>query len=133
MPTEDSPRLTAKHWQDCTDVYDFLDQIRLRPGMWIPGGSLLHLQSLLTGYRVALGVHGIEEPFAFWPQDDFNRWLQEQRGLAGSLTWAAEIELSTPVGSTPVEEFFRLLDDFRRENARDLTPDATTNRRPGNE
>lgn len=33
MPTEDSPRLTAKHWQDCTDVYDFLDQIRLRPGM----------------------------------------------------------------------------------------------------
>ena len=37
----------------------------------------MHLQSLLTGYPAALGVHGIEEPFAFWPEDDFNRWLQE--------------------------------------------------------
>ncbi|WP_328696628.1 hypothetical protein [Streptomyces sp. NBC_00342] len=91
------------------------------------------MQSLLTGYRVALGVHGIEEPFAFWPEDDFNRWLQVRRGIAVPFTWAAEVERSTPVGSTPVEEFFRLLDDFRREDARDLTPDATTNRRPGNE
>ncbi|MFJ3713754.1 barstar family protein [Streptomyces sp. NBC_01267] len=131
MPTEDSPRLTAKHWQDCTDVYDFLDQIRLRPGMWVPGSSLPHLQSLLTGYRAALGVHGIEEPFAFWPEDDFNRWLQEQRDIAGSLTWAAEIERNTPIGSTPVEEFFRLLDAYRSESAQNSAPGAASTRFPG--
>ncbi|MGW6602232.1 hypothetical protein [Streptomyces sp. NPDC055036] len=103
-------------------MYDFLDQIRLRPGMWVPGGSLLHLQSLLAGYRAALGVHGIEEPFALWPEDDFNRWLQEQRGIASSLTWAAEIKRNTPVGSTPVEEFFRLLDAYWGESSQNSTP-----------
>lgn len=131
MPTEDSPDLTAKHWQDCTDVYEFLDQIRLRPGMWLPGGSLQHLQSMLTGYRVALGVHSIDEPWAFWPEDDFSRWLCEYRGIASSLTWAAEIERNTPDGSTPVEEFFRLLDVYRSDAAQNPEPTATTTRLPG--
>ncbi|MER5550246.1 barstar family protein [Streptomyces sp. NPDC002793] len=131
MPTEDSAPPNARHWQDCTDVYDLLEQIRLRPSTWVPGGSLLHLQSLLTGYRAALGVHGVEEPFAFWPEDDFNRWLHERRGITGSHTWAAEIERNTPVGSTPVEEFFRLLDAYRSERAQDSAPGATSTRFPG--
>ncbi|MFI8423692.1 hypothetical protein [Streptomyces sp. NPDC085479] len=117
MSTEDLPAPTAKHWQDCTYVYDFLDQIRLRPGMWLPGGSLQHLQSMLAGYRVALGVHSADEPWPFWPEDDFSRWLGEHRGITGSLTWAAEIERNTPAGSTPVEEFFRLLDTYRSDAA----------------
>ncbi|MET9116030.1 barstar family protein [Streptomyces longwoodensis] len=131
MPTEDSPDLTAKHWQDCTDVYEFLDQIRLRPGMWLPGGSLQHLQSMLTGYRVALGVHSIDESWAFWPEGDFSRWLCEYRGIASSLTWAAKIERNTPDGSTPVEEFFRLLDVYRSDAAQNPEPTATTTRLPG--
>ncbi|QXE36412.1 barstar family protein [Streptomyces sp. GMY02] len=131
MPTDDSPQSTAKHWQDCTDVYDFLEQIRLRPGMWLPGGSLQHLQSMLTGYRVALGVHSIDEPWAFWPEDDFSRWLCEYRGIAGSLTWAAEIERNTPDGSIPVEEFFRLLNAYRSDAAQNPEPTATTTRLPG--
>lgn len=131
MSTEDLPALTAKCWQDCTDVYDFLDQIRLRPGMWLPGGSLQHLQSMLIGYRVALGVHSIDEPWAFWPEDDFNRWLREHRGIDSSLTWAAEIERNTPDGSTPLEEFFRLLDAYRSDAAQNPEPTDTTTRLPG--
>ncbi|MBQ0997512.1 barstar family protein [Streptomyces sp. RK62] len=131
MPTEDMPGPTAKHWQDCTDVYSFLDQIRLRPGMWLPGGSLQHLQSMLTGYRVALGLHGVDEPWAIWPEEDFSRWLHENRGIDSSLTWAAEIERSTPDGSTPVEEFFRLLDAYRRYAAQNPEPIDTTTRLPG--
>ncbi|MGW2478121.1 barstar family protein [Streptomyces sp. NPDC001665] len=131
MPTEDSPDLAAKHWQECTDVYDFLDQIRLRPGMWLPSGSLHDLQSILTGYRVALGVHSIDEPWAFWPEEDFSRWLREHRGIASSLTWAAEIERNTPDGSTPVDEFFRLLDAYRSDAAQNPAPTATATRLPG--
>ncbi|WP_079193545.1 barstar family protein [Streptomyces sp. CB02488] len=131
MATEDSSGPTPGHWQDCSDVYDFLDQIRLRPGMWLPGGSLPHLRSLLTGYRAALAVHGVEEDFAFWPEDDFNRWFQERRGIAGSLSWAVEIELGTPEGSTPVEEFFRLLDAYRSESAQEPARVAPSKRLPG--
>ncbi|MFE2644456.1 barstar family protein [Streptomyces nigra] len=112
-------------------MYDFLDQIRLRPGMWLPGGSLQHLQSMLTGYRVALGLHGVDEPWAIWPEEDFSRWLHENRGIDSSLTWAAEIERSTPDGSTPVEEFFRLLGAYRSDAAQNPEPIDTTTRLPG--
>ncbi|MEV6727066.1 hypothetical protein AB0M94_39870 [Streptomyces xanthochromogenes] len=110
MPTEDTPRF--QRWQDCTNVYGFLAQVRLRPGMWLPGGSLLHLQSLLVGYRVALSIHSIDEPFAFWPEEHFTQWLSEHHGMSSSVGWATEIERNTPDGSPPIEEFFRLLDAF---------------------
>ncbi|MFE7119980.1 barstar family protein [Streptomyces sp. NPDC057654] len=117
MPTEDTPQIPVKHWQDCTDVYDFLEQIRLRPGMWLPGNSLRRLEAILTGYRVALGVHAIDESSDGWPEEAFTRWLHQRCGTPTSLGWAAAIEHSTPPGSTPVNEFFQLLDAFRRESA----------------
>ncbi len=98
-------------------MYDFLEQIRLRPGMWLPGGSLQHLQSILIGYRVALGGHGIDEPFAFWPGETFTQWLSEHHGMSSSHGWAAVIERQTPAGSTPVDEFFRLLTQFRHSRS----------------
>ncbi|MFE5491813.1 barstar family protein [Streptomyces virginiae] len=131
MPTDDDPQSTVKHWQDCTDVYDLLEQIRLRPGMWLPDGSLLHLQSILIGYQAALGVHSIGEPFDFWPDGHFTQWLREHHGISSSLGWAAEIERNTPDGSTPVEEFFRLLGDYRRQAAWKPTPDTSMSRFPG--
>ncbi|MGW4699795.1 barstar family protein [Streptomyces sp. NPDC004285] len=117
MPTEDSPDLTAKHWQDCTGVYEFLDRIRLRPGAWLSGGSLRDLQSMLIGYQAALGVHSIDEPCDFWHGGAFSQWLGARLGGTSPLGWAAGIERNTPAGSTPVEEFFRLLDAYRSEAA----------------
>ncbi|MFZ3470868.1 barstar family protein [Streptomyces sp. 4.24] len=131
MPIEDRPQNTVKHWQDCTDVYDFLEQIRLRPGMWLPGHSLRHLEALLTGYRVALGVHAIDEPFDFWPEERFTTWLHESRGTSSSLGWAAEIERTTPPDSTPIEEFFRLLDEYRHPADSKTTPSISTSGFPG--
>ncbi len=131
MPTDETPQSTTKHWEDCTDVYDFLEQIRLRPGRWLPDGSLRHLEALLTGYRVALGVHAIDEPFDFWPQGRFTQWLHESRGTSSALGWAAEIERTTPADSTPVEEFFRLLDDYRRHAALKPTPNISKAGFPG--
>ncbi|MGW2251990.1 hypothetical protein ACWCXH_17575 [Kitasatospora sp. NPDC001660] len=115
MPTGDRARNNAKHWAECADVYDFLEQVRLRPGMWLPGGSLRHLEAMLIGYRVALGVHSVDEPFDFWPEDSFKAWLWQHLGRHSALGWAAEIERETPKTSTPVAEFFRLLDAFRAE------------------
>ncbi|MFI6148969.1 hypothetical protein [Streptomyces sp. NPDC051109] len=131
MPTEDSLQSTVKHWQECTDVYDLLEQIRLRPGMWLPGGSLIQLESILVGYRVALGVHSIDEPFAFWPEDHFTQWLHERHGMSSSLGWAAEIERTTPPDSPPVEAFFRLLDQYRVEQPRRSFRPQVSSEHPG--
>lgn len=131
MPTQNRPQHTVTHWQECADVFDFLEQIRLRPGMWLPGGSLQHLQSILIGYRVALGVHAIDEPSDFWPEEAFTQWLREHYGISSSLGWAAEIERRALADSTPVDEFFRLLDKFQRRTERESASDATTARLPG--
>lgn len=51
----------------CSDVQDVLDQVRLRPAMWIRNGSLRDLQNILIGYATALAVHGVDEPFTLSP------------------------------------------------------------------
>ncbi|MFK0229720.1 hypothetical protein ACIQUL_28570 [Streptomyces sp. NPDC090303] len=100
-------------------LYDFLDEVRLRPGMWVRGSSLLHLESMLTGYRVALGVHAAEEDFDFWSpgtQGPFGEWLWRRNGETSALGWAVEIEREAEAEGIPAMElFFTLLDQFRSE------------------
>ncbi|MCP3768802.1 MULTISPECIES: hypothetical protein [unclassified Streptomyces] len=101
------------------DVYDFLEEVRLRPGIWVRGSSLLHLHSLLTGYRIALGVHDVEETFDFWNPGNhipFNEWLWKRLGMpySSALGWAVEIERAAEKAGRPAMElFFELLDEFR--------------------
>ncbi|MFI8513712.1 hypothetical protein ACIGHB_21515 [Streptomyces sp. NPDC085460] len=102
------------------NVDDLLDQVRLRPGVWLPGGSLTHLDSMLIGYRVAMAVHNVEEDFPFWtPGGDspFDLWLNKRSGTASSLRWSARIEHEAKtLGTPPNELFFTLLDQFRAEH-----------------
>ncbi|WP_416482685.1 barstar family protein [Streptomyces sp. CL12] len=131
MSTEDLRPPTAKHWQGCTDVHDFLDQIRLRPGMWLSGGSLHDLRTMLIGYQVAVGVHSIDERCDFWHGGAFSQWLGTRLGGTSPLGWAADIERNTPRGSTPVEEFFRLLDAYRSDASHAPAQATATTRLPG--
>ncbi|MFF4168865.1 hypothetical protein [Streptomyces sp. NPDC001744] len=104
------------------NVYDFLDQVRLRPGMWVPGSSLAHLDSVLLGYRVAMAVHDAEEDFPFWaPGGDtpFDTWLNERNGRPSALRWSTQIEREAETTGAPaIELFFTLLDQFRAEQQR---------------
>ncbi|BCL21845.1 hypothetical protein ACPCBX_34405 [Streptomyces tuirus] len=96
---------------------DFLEEVRLRPGMWVNRRSLQHLDSMLTGYRVALGIHGIAEPFNFWTpgsQGRSSEWLGQRLGRHSCLGWAVEIEREAELAGRPaMEMFFEFLDEFR--------------------
>ncbi|GAA4533256.1 hypothetical protein [Amycolatopsis samaneae] len=96
----------------CRDVYDVLEQIRLRPGMWIHQGSLGDLQNILIGYRTALSVHGADEQFALAPAGPFAEWLEARRGWSMSCGWADAITRNAD-GEEPLTLFFRLLDEYR--------------------
>ncbi|MCP2328706.1 hypothetical protein HDA40_007213 [Hamadaea flava] len=105
-----SPRLRQLH--ELTDVFGFLEQVRLRPGMWVR--SLDELQSMLIGYRVALEVHGIGEDFEFWPTGAFAEWLWTKLGRHSSLGWATEIGREAEArGVSPLNLFFTFVDEFR--------------------
>lgn len=102
----------VKPINQCRDVQDVLDQIRLRPSMWVRQGSLRDLESILFGYSVALSVHRIEEPFVLSPGGSFAKWLSARRGWSMSCGWADAIERHAD-GDDPLTAFFRLLDECR--------------------
>jgi hypothetical protein len=87
--------------------------------MWVRGSSLQDLDSMLLGYRIALGVHGIEEPFDFWApgrEGAFTEWLWDRPGMpdSSSLGWATEIKRAAEKADRPaMEMFFELWDQFR--------------------
>ncbi|MFB7248138.1 hypothetical protein ACFCYX_37450 [Streptomyces populi] len=106
---------------ELTDVYGFLDQVRLHPGVWVRGGSLLHLESVLFGYQAALSVHGIDEDsdFSTGSQGPFADWLWTRLAMQfpSALGWAVEIERAAEQAGKPaLEMFFELLDEFRASN-----------------
>lgn len=119
MTEADNVRRQPRHLTELSSVDEFLDQIRLRPGMWLHGDSLQHLDSMLIGYRAAMAVHGVEEDFAFWSpgtQGPFAEWLWQRLGRHSPLSWAVEIEREAQkTGVSAVELFFRLFDEYRRE------------------
>ncbi|MEU6774074.1 hypothetical protein [Streptomyces sp. NPDC046759] len=119
MMEVDNVRRQPRHLTELSSVFEFLDEVRLRPGMWLRGDSLQHLDSMLIGYRAAMVVHGVEEDFDFWSpgtQGPFAEWLWQRLGRHSPLGWAVEIEREAQEAGTPaVELFFDLLDEYRRE------------------
>ncbi|MFF7866294.1 hypothetical protein ACFZCT_07520 [Streptomyces qaidamensis] len=117
MTEAEMARRTPRQLAEMRDVYDLLEEVRLRPGMWVRGSSLQHLHSMLLGYRVALAVHGAEESFDFWTpgnQSPFDAWLTKRMDEHTSLGWSAVIEREAEAtGRSAMELFFELLDEFR--------------------
>ncbi|MFF4120069.1 hypothetical protein ACFY0P_42430 [Streptomyces sp. NPDC001714] len=117
MKETDGTRRELRQLGELADVYDFLEEVRLRPGMWIHRSSLQHLNSMLIGYRVALGIHDIAEPFDFWnpgTQGRFSEWLWQRLGRHSALGWPTELEREAErLGRPVMEMFFEFLDEFR--------------------
>ncbi|WP_329333282.1 hypothetical protein OG252_02335 [Streptomyces sp. NBC_01352] len=118
MAEAEMARRAPRQLTEMRDVYDLLEEVRLRPGMWVRGSSLQHLSSMLFGYHVALKVHGAEELLDFRQGGPFTDWLWPRLGYEyeSSLGWAVEIERMAEATNRPaIELFFELLDEFRAE------------------
>lgn len=118
MTESDPPRASS----ELRDVHDFLAEVRKRPGMWLPGGSLQHLDSMIIGYQIALQAHGLQEKdggaFDFVHFGPFPEWLWPRLGLGypSALRWAVEIERAAEKQGVPaVTLFFDLLDEYAAE------------------
>jgi hypothetical protein len=95
------------------NVFDWLDNIRARPSMYLRGGSLLHLESLVWGYHTALAMHGIVEGVPAMNRH-FLEWLHHRTGWPCSLGWAHAIGSHHPVGEAALAAFFRFVDEYRQ-------------------
>src|SRR5262245_19392257 len=73
------------------NVFGWLDNIRLRPFMYLGSLSLRDLETLIHGYYHGLGVHGIVEPVPSM-QGHFMMWLKRRTGWDCCKGWAYAID-----------------------------------------
>lgn len=97
-------------------VFDFLDQVAERPGMFVGDGPdpLGILETMLHGYNVALSSHSIVESaptmnraFASWLRLRYPKWSL-------SCGWAGAITDNSSPGESPLARFFALVADYRK-------------------
>ncbi|MEU8924997.1 hypothetical protein AB0D10_29360 [Kitasatospora sp. NPDC048545] len=98
------------------NIYDVLENPRIRPGFIRDSDTLDELASFLSGYFLALQIHGIDEGFALGQVGDFSNWLSRAYGTSPTGGWISAVEQLTKEGESSVEAFLRLLKSFREES-----------------
>jgi len=98
-------------------VFDILEKIRTKPGMYIGRPSVRDLFMFLVGYECARGELGIEptqEDDDFY--GEFQPWLQQKLGITTVSSWAKMIMLSCKDEKAGFDYFFNLLDEFKQRD-----------------
>ncbi len=97
---------------DFCNVFDWLDDIREKPGMYLGARSLRDLETLICGYYAGLHVHGIVEVV---PEmiGHFRAWLHRRTKWACNCGWAFAIDLRFPDRDTALAKFFALVNEYR--------------------
>ena len=98
---------------DVRSLFDWLEQARQRPGMFVRGHALRELESQCTGWEAALSAHGIDEPGAGF-NARFRDWLRATHGMSVARGWAEAIRREAASDEEAWGRFFALLDGFRR-------------------
>lgn len=93
-------------------VFDWLEGVRARPGMYIANASLRELQTLVYGYYAGLHTHGLVEPVPEMT-NHFSTWLYHQKRWSTASGWASAI-ISNAGAREPLDVFFELVESYRK-------------------
>ncbi len=94
-------------------LFDWLDEARQRPGMFVREKSLAELESQCTGWEAACSAHGIDEAGKGF-NARFRHWLRAEHGMSVARGWAEAIRRDAASDEEAWERFFSLLQAFRR-------------------
>ncbi|TAE56912.1 MAG: hypothetical protein EAZ76_11905 [Nostocales cyanobacterium] len=98
-------------------IYEVLQKIKDRPGMYIGNSSITVLRHFLVGYKFArneLGVELNQEEADFY--DNFQPWIQQHFNVRTSNSWANIILLFTRDEKDAFNRFFTLLEEFKQRD-----------------
>jgi hypothetical protein len=86
------------------DVFEWLDRVRERPGMYVGEESrpIRQLECLVHGYYTALRMHKLVESVPAM-SDHFSTWLRRRTGWSLAYGWGAAIEEKRTGGRAPVD------------------------------
>jgi hypothetical protein len=100
------------------DLYEWLQQVRQRPGMYVREWSLDELQTMCHGYSVALSIHGIEE-FGTRFSERFGNYLFDRYGWSVCRRWARGIREESRSAEEAFHRFFELVEEFKQQLTND--------------
>ncbi|WP_246605425.1 hypothetical protein [Sphaerospermopsis torques-reginae] len=100
-----------------SSVFEVLEKVRTKPGLYIGRPSVSDLFMFLVGYEYARSELGN----ALSAEDDdfygeFQPWLQNKLGVKTVTSWAKIIMLYCQDEKAGFEYFFKLLDEFKQRN-----------------
>lgn len=106
-------------------VYEILEKIKAKPGMYLGRPSVSDLFMFLVGYecsRSELEIETTEEDDDFY--GEFQPWLQKKLGITTVSSWAKMIMLYCHDEKAGFDKFFSLLDEFKQRD-KSLEEDMT--------
>jgi hypothetical protein len=105
-------------------LFEFLDRVKEKPGMYLGIASVTHLRLFLVGYRFArseLNITSNDEEVDFYR--NFQPWLQKRLRVYTTNSWDKIILIQSANEKEAFQSFFVLLDEFcQRDKSQDIDP-----------
>ena len=105
-------------------LFDLLDKIKTKPGLYLGTASITSLRMFILGYRFArseMGIINTEAESDFYK--NFQPWLQNRLSIRTVNAWDKIILLTSINEKAAFDYFFQLLDEFlQRDKIQDIDP-----------
>jgi hypothetical protein len=95
-----------------TNVFDWLDSVERRPGMFLGDRGLEELETLLWGYEAALGVHSIDEGVPRMGRH-FLEWMGWRTHWSMACGWADAVASRFDGLDAQLRYFFERVREYR--------------------
>jgi len=105
-------------------LFDLLEKIKIKPGLYLGTASITNLRMFLLGYRFArreAGITNTEAESDFYK--NFQPWLQNRLSIRTVNAWDKLILLTCIDEKAAFDYFFQLLNEFlQRDKSQDIDP-----------
>ncbi len=94
-------------------LYDLLQRIKERPGMYLGRCSITRLSMLLMGYSLARGDLDLPTTAQESEFDKFQEWIQKRFNITSSHGWDSIILFYSADERDALDNFFKLFEKFQ--------------------
>lgn len=105
-------------------LFDLIEKIKTKPGLYLGSASITNLRMFLLGYRFArteAGITNTEAESDFYK--NFQPWLQNRLSIRTVNAWDKLILLTCIDEKAAFDYFFQLLNEFlQRDKSQDIDP-----------
>ena len=108
-------------------LYDLIQRIKQRPGMYLGRCSITRLRMLLMGYGMARGELGLPITEQEKEFGGFQDWIQERYKITSTQGWESIILFASIDEREAFDKFFKLFEQFRNGESASLSQVCTEN------